>query len=100
MTTTMPRRREPLLDLKELQLGSLVEKGLSRDDLQLILRHCPNPTTLYLPGLREIDDVQRLGGEIAQWCPKLGDLANNGIRSGDEEFKKLLISILRALSLQ
>lgn len=96
--TTMPRRREPLLDLKELHLGGL--RNFSGGDLQSTLQHCPNLTTLHLLGLREIDDVPRLGGEIAQWCPKLSDLATNEVRSRDEEIKRLLIWILRALPSQ
>ncbi|KAK3814547.1 MAG: hypothetical protein JOS17DRAFT_760739 [Linnemannia elongata] len=97
-TMTMPRRHEPLLDLKELHLGGL--GNFSGDELQSTLHHCPNLTTLHLPGLHDIDDIPRFGGEIARWCPKLSDLANNGFRSGDEELKKLLVWILRALPLQ
>ncbi|KAH7055108.1 hypothetical protein BKA57DRAFT_453048 [Linnemannia elongata] len=97
-TSTMPQRQELLQGLRELQLGRL-DQYLTGNDIISILRHCPNLTTLQLPRLRKIDDIQRLGREIAQWCPKLSDLqqANRPFLRGDQEFKKLLIWILRAL---
>ncbi|KAF9548496.1 hypothetical protein EC957_006309 [Mortierella hygrophila] len=93
--TTMPRRQGPFLGLRELHFSE-VAQSLSRDDLQSILQQCPNLITLKMPRLSHISDVQKLAGEIVQWCPRLSDLS---IRCGweDDKVRELKDWILRAL---
>lgn len=96
LTMTIPRRQEPLLDLRELQLGHL-DEDLTKDDFQSILLHCPNLTALQVPRLRGIGDLLHFARGIARWCPKLSDLANNGFDANGDEVRELLVWILKAL---
>ncbi|KAG0310219.1 hypothetical protein BGZ97_012709, partial [Linnemannia gamsii] len=97
LTTTTPRRQEPLLQLKSLSIGAL-DEGTTEEDIRSVFRHCPNITTLDMPPVpSKISDAQRLGQDIAQYCPKLSDLSFRSFGSGSDVAGELLVWILEAL---
>ncbi|KAG0292774.1 hypothetical protein BGZ96_003705 [Linnemannia gamsii] len=100
LTSTTPRRQEPLLQLKSLSLGAL-DEGTTEEDIRSLFQHCPNITTLTMPPIpSDINDIQRLGQEIAQYCPKLSDLSFRAFGMGSDVAGELLVWILEALPQQ
>lgn len=100
LTTTTPRRQEPLLLLKSLSLGAL-DEGTTEEDIRSVFQHCPNITTLDMPPVPSvINDTRRLGQDIAQYCPKLSDLSFHAFGSGSDVAGELLVWILEALPQQ
>ncbi|KAG0380394.1 hypothetical protein BGX24_008643 [Mortierella sp. AD032] len=95
-TTALPRRQEPLLDLKDLSLGSSAE-DITDFELLLILQHCPNLTTLKAPSLPEVYDVQDMAQKTAQYCPKLSDLSTIGTSEQNFSVQKSMVLMLQTL---
>lgn len=96
LATTTPMRQGPLDDLKSLLLGFFCEETTERD-LQSMLQHCPNLTTIVMPALSEIHNIRQLAKEIAEYCPRLSDLSSDGFSGGGDAIRGLLLWILGAL---
>ncbi|KAG0075301.1 hypothetical protein BGZ90_010049 [Linnemannia elongata] len=71
--TTTPRRQEPLVHLKNLDMRA-VEEDVSETDLLSMLQHCPNLCDLGLPRMEEIIDSSNLATAIAESCPALSEV--------------------------
>ncbi|KAF9120755.1 hypothetical protein BGW39_011121 [Mortierella sp. 14UC] len=99
LTALPPRRQEPLPLLKDLWISELSLGDISAEDLLSILAHCPNLTTLQIPSIPEIDDVQRLAQGIVNSCPHLQVLNHRRGHVPPPTFT-LAYSILQALPSQ
>ncbi|KAG0060670.1 hypothetical protein BGZ89_012058 [Linnemannia elongata] len=71
--TTTPRRQEPLVHLKNLDMRA-VEEDVSETDLLSMLQHCPNLCDLGLPRMEEIIDSSNLATAIAESCSALSEV--------------------------
>ncbi|KAK3814548.1 MAG: hypothetical protein JOS17DRAFT_446414 [Linnemannia elongata] len=96
LTTTMLTRKGFLEDLKSLLLGHFFEET-TEEDLRSMLRHCPNLTTVVMPAISEIHNIRQLASDVAEYCPRLSDLSNDGLSGGGDEIRELLLWVLRAL---
>ncbi|KAF9157000.1 hypothetical protein BG015_008503 [Linnemannia schmuckeri] len=72
--TSAPRRQEPLIQLKSLNLKA-VEEDVSVADLLSILQHCPNVSNLAMPKMDEITGTRQVAVAIAGSCPALSDMS-------------------------
>lgn len=70
---TTPRRQDPLVRLKHLDIKD-VQEDVSEADFLSMLQYCPNLCDLGLPRMDDIRNLSDLATAIAESCPALVDV--------------------------
>lgn len=73
---TLPRRKDPLPQLTELNLRYLDVDDIMEEDFLTMLEHCPNLLKLPIHTLPHVRENEQLAQDIARCCPKLRILTN------------------------
>ncbi|KAF9146090.1 hypothetical protein BGX30_004370 [Mortierella sp. GBA39] len=87
----LTRREQPLSNLKRLTIQAIRYSTLA--DVLEIFNHCPNITSLSVPGLPDHVDTDEVGRHIAKVCTNLRELAHTGVHFDG----RLVMSIMGAI---
>ncbi|KAG0279729.1 hypothetical protein BGZ95_000392 [Linnemannia exigua] len=92
-----PRREEPLVKLRDLQLWEM-DTATVREDIIAILEHCPNIETFQLPPVSRMLSGSDFAGIIAGLCPRVTSLTTYQFPDGSDN--ELTFRVMEALPAQ